>query len=814
MIDPHAATLDETSASSHANNQTLPSQIGPYRIIESLGHGGMGQVLLGESEAPRRQAAIKLMLAEGFNSEALARFRREMEVLARLDHPGIARLYEVGSISIAGAEQPWYAMEYVAGLPLDEFVKRGKLGVKDIFALVAKVAHALQFAHQKGVIHRDIKPANILVDTSGQPKILDFGIARLNEPQAQVSPQVLAPQTRFGQIIGTLAYMSPEQMSTSSNADVRSDVYALGIVLYELLTGELPITISTTSLLDAIKLLAEGKRKALSELRPNLRGEVELIVNTAANRELNQRYDSAASFANDLENYLNHRPLKAQKPSFGYVLAKFVRRNRSLAAAFTLAIASLFGATAWALVAAKSEAAARKIAERRAAEAQAAIGFINQLFYSIDPAQAQGRQPTVAEVVATVLTSEYQAPKDLSVATTVDITLAKVNSRLGRYQDAETLAARAVKSADAATDISAELKASAHLRLAIAKWELKIAGGTEFKALSAEQLEAEFTPFLNNPALRDPNLSANDQTQAELTIAAIYQMARQLEASKAQFERTMARLSAANDQENLDEVQQQYLAVMVKWRQYSPTIMRVLQTRLAAAQRLGAKHPRVIESYSQLGQQAASRYQYSDAVRYLAAGLEVAHQIYPPDFPDFSYLNVAYAACLINNGESAPAIQLLTQTLAAEKRPQIQAYVRGWLGYGQLKAGDLVTAESNLRWIVEHHPNHDTWTYLPAQQRLGLLLLHKGALAEAKKHLDEVHQRAPDAFGADSTRVGEMAIERAELMLAEGDYARVLQELPPLIAKFRGEFGDEKVPPVKMAEAYLEAARAGLKEKG
>ena len=809
MIDRYAETQDETKLKAGANGDVLPSQIGPYRIIESLGQGGMGQVLLGESEAPRRQAAIKLMLAEGFNSEALARFRREMEVLARLEHPGIARLYEVGSITIAGAEQPWYAMEYVAGLPLDEFVKRGKLGVKDIFALVAKVAHALQFAHQKGVIHRDIKPANVLVDANGQPKILDFGIARLNEPQAQV----LAQQTRFGQIIGTLAYMSPEQMSASSNADVRSDVYALGIVLYELLTGELPIKISTTSLLDAIKLLAEGKRKALSELRPNLRGEVELIVNTAVNRELNQRYDSAASFANDLENYLNHRPLKAQKPNFSYVLAKFVRRNRALAAAFTLAIASLFGATAWALIAAKSEAAARKTAERRAAEAQAAIGFINQLFYAIDPAQAQGKQPTVAEVVATVLTPEYQAPKDLSVATTVDITLAKVNSRLGRYQDAETLAARAVKSADAATDISAELKASAHLRLAIAKWEQKIAGGSEFKALSPEQLEAEFTPFLNNPALRDPNLNANDQTQAELTLAAIYQMARQLEASKEQFERTMARLSAANDQENLDEVQQQYLAVMVKWRQHSPTIMQVLQTRLAAAQRLGAKHPRVIESYSQLGQQAASRYQYSDAVRYLAAGLEVAHQIYPPDFPDFSYLNVAYAACLINNGESALAIQLLTQTLVAEKRPQIQAYVRGWLGYGQLKAGDLVSAESNLRWIVEHHPNHDTWTYLPAQQRLGLLLLHKGELAEAKKHLDEVHQRAPDAFGADSTRVGEMAIERAELMLAEGDYSRVIAALSPLIAKFRNEFGDEKVPPVKMAEAYLEAARVGLKGK-
>ena len=312
--------------------EDLPDQIGAYRIIELLGKGGMGMVLLGESEQPKRRVAIKLMLTSQIDVDALKRFRQEMDVLARLEHPGIGRLYEVGSLSIAGSEQPWYAMEYVPGLQLDEYVRRNNLDVKAIFRLVAKIAHALQFAHQKGVIHRDIKPANIIVDEQMQPKILDFGIARLSEPDAS------GVHTRFGQIVGTLAYMSPEQLSSSANADVRSDVYALGVVLYELLTGELPLKISTTSLIDAIKELAEGKRVSLSSLRPALRGEVELIVDTASNRELSLRYDSAASFAGDLESYLSNRPLKAKRPSFTYIAGKFIRRNPALVAAISLAI--------------------------------------------------------------------------------------------------------------------------------------------------------------------------------------------------------------------------------------------------------------------------------------------------------------------------------------------------------------------------------------------------------------------------------------------------------------------------------------------
>ncbi len=436
MIDQTAETQDGSSNTASVPSE-LPRQIGPYRIIELLGKGGMGMVLLGESELPKRKVAIKLMLASQFDADALSRFRQEMEALARLEHPGIGRLYEVGTIVLAGTEQPWYAMEYVAGLQLDEYVRRNKLDVEAIFRLVAKIAHALQFAHQKGVIHRDIKPANIIVDAQMQPKILDFGIARLNEPDAS------GVRTRFGQIIGTLAYMSPEQLASSANADVRSDVYALGVVLYELLTGELPLKISTTSLLDAIKELSDGKRVSLSTLRPNLRGEVELIVDTASNRELTQRYDSAASFAGDLESYLSNRPLHARRPSFGYVFGKFVRRNPTLVAALCLALLVLIGATIWSLVAAERAKLAQQQAqmakmqaEARAAEANAVVGFLSDALAGAAPAATMGREVKLTDVLSDA--SRQKLPlAQANVEVKIRQTLLETYLALGLFIEAE-----------------------------------------------------------------------------------------------------------------------------------------------------------------------------------------------------------------------------------------------------------------------------------------------------------------------------------------------------------------------------------------
>jgi serine/threonine protein kinase len=356
MIDPKADTVDGTQQA--RQDLALPDYVGPYQILEQIGLGGMGQVLLGESRQPKRRVAIKMMLNEHLDADALGRFAREMDVLARLEHPGIARLFESGTALINGRMQPWYAMEFVDGLPLDTYVQRRQLSVREVLKLVAQIADALQHAHQKGVVHRDIKPSNILVSQEGQCKLLDFGIARLQDADA-------LRQTRFGQVVGTLAYMSPEQLKSSSDIDVRSDIYALGVVLYELLTGHLPIALSTTSLLEAIRELSEGKRVPMSARNPQLSGEIEWIVDTATQTELKDRYDSAASFRADIENFLSHRPLRAKAPSTFYGARKFIRRNPVLVGATFATALALIGATWLSVESANRANAALKLAEQR-----------------------------------------------------------------------------------------------------------------------------------------------------------------------------------------------------------------------------------------------------------------------------------------------------------------------------------------------------------------------------------------------------------------------------------------------------------------
>jgi eukaryotic-like serine/threonine-protein kinase len=436
MIDPNAVTSD--GGPMLVGVSGIPAQIGPYRIIELLGQGGMGRVLLGESSVPKRKAAIKLLLGETLSSDMFARFRREMDALAKLEHPNIARLFEAGSLTQADRIEPWYAMEFVDGMPLDAYVNQHKLEPPAVLRLVAHIARALHYAHQRGVIHRDIKPANILVNKEGVPKLLDFGIARLIDDDGS------SVRTRFGQIIGTLAYMSPEQLSSAAHADVRSDVYALGVVLYELLSGGLPLKISTTSLLDAIRDLAEGKRVPLSERKPAMRGELELIVDTASHRDLNQRYDSAASFANDLDNFLLLRPLSARRASVGYLAQKFIRRHPALVAGIALMLLTLIGATAISLVSAKQARIAQRQAEASAAQLLAVNRFMREMLEQADPSNPAGGSPTMRDALIGADAAFAALPADPELRSAVAELLAAAWNGSGDHERALQYAEQAI----------------------------------------------------------------------------------------------------------------------------------------------------------------------------------------------------------------------------------------------------------------------------------------------------------------------------------------------------------------------------------
>lgn len=323
---------------------TLPLTIGSYHVIRRLGEGGMGIVYEGEQKRPRRRVAIKVVRGGHYVDEYRVKlFQREAETLARLRHPGIAAIYEAGRTDDG---QHFFAMELVQGLSLTDFARAKSLALRQRLSLFLRVCEAINYAHQRGVIHRDLKPSNILVDAEGMPKILDFGLARITDPDVAVTTS----GTEIAQIMGTLPYMSPEEAKGAvDEIDTRSDVYSLGVILFEMLTGTLPYAVSRAALHEAVRTICEEPPRRPSSVNRAVRGDVETITLTALQKEQGRRYQSAASLAEDVRRYLADEPIHARRAGPIYRLHKLLIRRKALVALCTVLAALLLGGWVWLL---------------------------------------------------------------------------------------------------------------------------------------------------------------------------------------------------------------------------------------------------------------------------------------------------------------------------------------------------------------------------------------------------------------------------------------------------------------------------------
>ncbi|MEM7587613.1 MAG: serine/threonine-protein kinase, partial [Acidobacteriota bacterium] len=339
-----------------------PERIGPYHLLERIGEGGMGVVYVAEQTEPvRRRVALKLIKAGMDTREVIARFHSERQALALMNHPNIARILEAGATE---GGRPFFVMEYVPGMPLLEYCDAQRLPLGQRLRLFVQICEAVQHAHQKGVIHRDLKPSNLLVkEEDGQPvpKVIDFGVAKAVAQRLSD----LTVHTQLGGLIGTPEYISPEQARmTGLDVDTRADVYSLGAVLYELLTGSRPFDFLNPALgLAEVQAgileqeprspsqrvtrgehardRAKARRSDVRQLARRLHHDLDWIVLKALEKDRNRRYASASELAADIEHYLEGRPVVAGPRSTRYRLARFVRRHRSLLALGSLAVALL-----------------------------------------------------------------------------------------------------------------------------------------------------------------------------------------------------------------------------------------------------------------------------------------------------------------------------------------------------------------------------------------------------------------------------------------------------------------------------------------
>ncbi|MBK8098510.1 MAG: protein kinase [Planctomycetes bacterium] len=307
-----------------------PKQLGPYRVLDRLGNGAMGVVYRAEQEQPRREVALKVLTAGGLLGDDRRRFRREAELLGRLQHPGIGQVFEAGVEDSEFGSVAWFAMELVRGQRLDEAIRPIAGDVRAVCELVARIADAVQHAHERGVVHRDLKPANILVLDEGgtlRPKVLDFGIARSLDADRGGTA---AMRTMTGQLFGTLPYMSPEQVR-GTVVGPAADIYALGVIAFELLAGRLPLPVDNLPFGEAMRRICDDEPPPLRRVCAGVDADVETIVAVAMHKDAERRYPSAAAFAQDLRRFVDHEPIVARSPSAVYRLRKLVRRHRGLA---------------------------------------------------------------------------------------------------------------------------------------------------------------------------------------------------------------------------------------------------------------------------------------------------------------------------------------------------------------------------------------------------------------------------------------------------------------------------------------------------
>jgi non-specific serine/threonine protein kinase/serine/threonine-protein kinase len=632
---------DETSPGPAGTSR--PDRIGPYRILEEVGEGGMGIVYLAEQKVPlRRRVAVKVIKLGMDTKQVIARFDAERQALAVMDHPAIATVFDGGATEDG---RPYFAMEFVRGEPITKYCDRHRLTTHERLELFMQVCEGVQHAHQKGIIHRDLKPSNVLVtvqDDRAVPKIIDFGVAK-------ATAQPLTEQSLFtevGVIIGTPDYMSPEQAEMRGlDVDTRTDIYALGVMLYELLTGALPFDRDTArkAAIDGVRgpiqkeaprpsarvkdrgaasaEAAERRRTEPQRLAKRLRGDLDTITLKALERDRTRRFQTANALAMDVRRYLRSEPVSAQPPSTLYRMERFIRRHRvGAAAAVALVVALVLGVAGTSLGLLRARRAEVQ-AREDAAIASRVSEFLVRLFEVSDPGEARGNSITAREILDR---GAEQIRHDLGdqphVQARLIYTMGKVHDSLGLYNAGAALLEEALKKREV-------LLGPEHPDVAEACDRLGVVYLKQGRYAAAEPLlkraiairETRFPP--NAPLIADSLTSLGN----------LYQSMGRIDEAQPVLDRALAiRERNEGDDAGLARTLNAVAVLMARRGRIAEAEPYFLRTLHIQERTMGRDHPDVGRAYTNLANVYMSQKRFADAEPLYARALEIRRRTLGP----------------------------------------------------------------------------------------------------------------------------------------------------------------------------------------
>ena len=709
---------------------SCPAFVGRYRILKLLGEGGMGAVYQAEQNQPRRTVALKVLKSALSDPELRRRFAQESEVLGRLQHPGIARIYEAGTAQTDLGPQPYFAMELIQGVSLLKYASQNSLAISQRLDLMIKICEAVDHAHRCSIIHRDLKPGNILVDENGQPKILDFGVARLMDSDAS-----LTLHTKVGDLVGTLAYMSPEQLLADPVLlDPRSDVYSLGVVFYELLAGQRPYEL-TRQWTDAARIIREQEPLPLGAANRGCRGDLETIVAKALDKDKERRYASAADLAADMRRVLAHEPILARPAGAIYRGRKFIRRHRALVSAATIVFIVLLSG----IIVSLSQAIRARRERDRAVRAEQIAQAVNDFLQDDVLAQAGAR--------AQANTKSHPDP-DLKVRTALDRAASRVAGRFDSQPAVEAAIRRTIGLAYLDMNVFAEAQ---------------------------QQLEAALELRKHSLGPEDPDtLTSMDELGVLYNLQAKYAAA---EALLSQVVASRQRLLGSEHRDTLAAMSDLALAIAYEGddARAAPIFAEVLE---ADRRVLGEEHPATLSVLDNLAGTYRSLGKYAEAQVLLEREVELNRRVLGPEHPDTPNSMQALATVYRALGQYKAADDLFLAALESLRRTQGEGHwetenARYNLAISYRAQGRYTEADALFKRALasvqgELGPEH-TLT-LKVGFNLGESYRQQRRFREAESTLDKVLDARRRVLGADNPYTAQVLGSLGEIKLEQRNY--------------------------------------------